>query len=455
MTCVVDECVAALLKNTRGGDIVHKLRTHFKTVNSLNTNLSHVRMKYLRQLSHPSGYDESVATLRRKMQQTTTTSTNERDRVEKFLSLPLRHQYCIKQAHQRRVDTLTTNVSINEMIDRIPLVPTNFKELRLRADEQQQCRQVQRSRREIKNASVRMHTNPQEMLDHVKREIQSCSESTSHVYSLGAALLAASGRRFIEIFNCRSTFEPVQDYIFAALFTGQAKKRNNPSPPYVIPLLVPYKDFNKAYEVFKTIQSSQAKLHNKVAPCDRTNEELEGQNRFLRTWLTRTDRNTNLRSQIAYRDLDNVKNFREIYLQYVKHLFDIPPWSDNYLSQKVHGHDGLETSLAYVNTRQTWNTPPVRLGVYPDPDTKIVDTDPPDLESPGMEDILEAPSPPQRVPPVPPASVPTTTTTTALKTLEQRSVTKSLRGVQATLSDKGLTLQVTFPIEGGTAAHLT
>lgn len=353
---IVSQSVQSLQDGVDGKVVAETLRHHFGTVRCLNAKLSKVRKGYLAQASHPAEYANASKALREASRVLKDPSP-----VRDFLSKPLKDQYAIQKAH-RKGARLTKDEHINALVTTLPLVPDSFKNFRVTPEEELECKQAAETQREEKNAALRTHSNPEEMLHAMRQEITNASPA-SHIYALGAALLGVSGRRCVEIFNCRSTFDPVDGAPYVTMFTGQAKKRDKPMEAYAIPLLVPYTDFHRAFRLFCDLQRAHAERTGKRAPCDRSNEEIEGQNRSLRTWLTRCDKQGR-RMRPEYRDMDIVKNFREVYLQYVKHLFHLPPWSDNMLSKKIHGHDGLETSLAYVNTQQHWRTPPKRIGSF-------------------------------------------------------------------------------------------
>ena len=78
-------------------------------------------------------------------------------------------------------------------------------------------------------------------------------------------LLIASGRRLSEVCSPRSTFSPT-DHPYHCLFSGQLKQKKGSiangqtaaSPPYVIPLLVPYSLFAKGLAAFRMKQFSES-----------------------------------------------------------------------------------------------------------------------------------------------------------------------------------------------------
>lgn len=360
MSDLIRRSIKELLAGVDGVEIAERLRQHYANAPCLNGQLSKVRKGYLAAAARPPEYAAKAEEL---LQKGSALAKDDFEELQRFMGLALSAQYYAQKKHRKHKWTLHDSL-VDELVDALPLVPANFKTLRITAAEVKQCDDAKRAQVEAKNSELRVHDNPGEMLRAMREQVRVAGESTSNRTALGAALIGLSGRRFIEIFNCRSQFLPVGGHAHLALFHGQAKKREDgAAPPYPIPLLVPQAEFARAFDVFKRLQRTNAARTGNAPPAERANDEIEGQNHALRTWLTRTDRRGR-RMRPEYRCLDNVKNFREIYLQYVKHCF-ATTGSDNHLSKMVHGHEGIETSLAYVNYDQRWEETPPRLGTFP------------------------------------------------------------------------------------------
>jgi len=89
-------------------------------------------------------------------------------------------------------------------------------------------------------------------------------------------LLIASGRRLSEIANGRSKFAPGPTP-YSCLFQGQLKRKDDGKSTYIIPLLVPYITFARAFAAFRTKQlgESNDRRRAKAAVATLTNQQVK------------------------------------------------------------------------------------------------------------------------------------------------------------------------------------
>lgn len=138
---------------------------------------------------------------------------------------------------------------------------------------------------------------------------------------LFVAIMLASGRRFSEIVKTAS-FTPVKNNPYAAIFTGQLKK-SGPSEPYEIPLLVPYELFERAFLKFKNMIKGKT-FHSASA------------GKYVKS--------------ISGIPTLKVHDLRRLYLAIAFHKTNSKQ-SLNRFAEKILGHEGAETSVAYTTTR--------------------------------------------------------------------------------------------------------
>ena len=163
------------------------------------------------------------------------------------------------------------------------------------------------------------------------RRLENAS-STTPLNSLACALIFTSGRRASEILNGRSLLRASDTSVHSALFTGQLKTRS--PEEYLIPLLVPYDVFDKAYRVLREKQSADTSTL--------TNDQIHTRyNSPLNVWLKRN-----------YVEIPGVSlhKLRALYARIVNEAFDVDSLSFSRVAMLALGHKNMEQSLHYQST---------------------------------------------------------------------------------------------------------
>lgn len=166
-------------------------------------------------------------------------------------------------------------------------------------------------------------------------------------------LLLMSGRRLVELVNTKSTFRPVKNNQYLAVFTGQAKKRktliSEVDDGYTIPLLVPF-------DVFVT---GMKKLHDYIKP---ELIQYDGNDTAISNkYSSPLSKKVNVMVKAIVKKSPakvKVHSLRSVYVIILSapQFFDLlGDYSYNIIAKTVLGHEGLETSINYNSSRVTLN----------------------------------------------------------------------------------------------------
>ena len=174
-----------------------------------------------------------------------------------------------------------------------------------------------------------------------------------HAYSgaLHAALLLVSGRRLAEISSNESGFRPVHGHAYAAMFSGQLKKRHTPEAPeaYCIPLLIDFKTFQCALHAF----------HELVPPGSKTGAAYSNAvSKFLSKLTDGNDseHSTPLIWVDAASTAKGARGFktahllRSVYAKLVFIMFDCASYNHNLVSQFILGHERMTMSALHYSS---------------------------------------------------------------------------------------------------------
>ena len=313
----IEAAATQLLANAPAETAIETLRYTYKTNSSLSSAMSRVRAHILDRNQPPVEYDPS---------ELRAIATPE---IQAFLTLPLREQHKIQRAHRTRA---SWGPDAEQALARLQILPTSLDGFVLTKEE---TLSLKRHRED-----ALLTKNDQLIVFDLTKLLESCTAmletaTPSQTFArLILPLCVASGRRFGEIVNGRSTFTPTA-HSHQALFAGQLKKRT-PQAPYTIPLLVPYATFAKG------LAALRAKQGNSVAN------------------LTTTQA-THRYQPNAQRALENgglpgipqtchIHDLRSIYTASVGELFDSPVAPPR-MAMKILGHETLLDSLAYASAR--------------------------------------------------------------------------------------------------------
>ena len=166
------------------------------------------------------------------------------------------------------------------------------------------------------------------------------------------SLLIVSGRRLSEVCSPRSTFSAT-DHPYACRFSGQLKQKKGSmangqtvaSPPYVIPLLVPYSLFAKGLAAFRTKQFSEStdRRRAKTAVDTLTNAQLKTRYQWPLQVALEANRVISLPPC-------HIHDFRALYASAIWELYASDS-AFNRVLMKVLGHVSLSDSLSYIHVR--------------------------------------------------------------------------------------------------------
>lgn len=409
-------------------DIVDYVRSKYEKCQVKKTVLSDVRTGYLSLGNRPDAYLTTSSLLRDRALQTDIPEECRRKTLQFLDGYTLTVQYYTIRNLKRR-QWCSGHHEIDRMLREVVLVPHDFEDLVLSPEEGDDCKAAQDAQLLEKHVNVVVISNPWQMLEAMRKVVRnaaayvgphsSASQSNSNppssmIQPLGAALLGLSGRRFVEIFNCKSTFRPVHDedgnvMQYMAVFTGQVKTKaygahgthDARADGYVIPILVEYGCFRDAYSIFCKLQLARLRKRGRVGAGQAgegderdegdergerdekesddkrgslQNKEFNNQNHALREWITHTKKGTHppQRLRPEYRNIKKVKQLREVYVAYVKSLFattwgEGQVYTSNVLVFATLGHEYLRTSMNYTTAQLEWEMgkPGETLGVFP------------------------------------------------------------------------------------------
>ena len=371
----VDECVQSIVDGESCASVVSRIRSQCTNINYFKNVLGEIKSGYLSRNIRLPGYEDAKARLRSLVEgspckeQVLLFLDSDLERQEKMMRQYRAGKWCVEDSEQ----------PIHNAVKRFPLLPSDFETLSLTLEETGRLRkekEVQRLKKQLNPVSV---TNPKQMLDSMRKqvaiaaakpysEIQKMGERERGTFAklLALSLLGLSGRRFVEIHNCRSTFDPVvhngKQYRFLAFFKGQVKKgKNNVDKGRYIPLLVNFDTFSPAYQNFKRMQEEHWRSTKGVEDVSTLqNKDFQSQSNILRQYLSATPLGSDEKTRQQYRCIHTTKQLRDAYVQYVTSLFGMSTFA-GMTTLKILGHEDLETGASYTCTLEWEDGPPKKM----------------------------------------------------------------------------------------------
>ena len=294
------------------------LRERYTTESSLSSAISRVRAAILDRNQRPPEYDD--APLR---------AFASNPGVQAFLDAPLREQYAIQRAHNARA---AWGAAAEQALRRLRLLPANLDAFHLSREETLGLKRQREGNLLAKNDTLLVIPEFAKLLATASAMLDTASP-TDTFPRLVLPLLLVSGRRFVEIVNGRSTFAPLPHEHYA-MFAGQAKKRAA-TPPYRIPLLVPYGAFAKGLLALRQKQGAHLCLTNAAVT-----------KRYQKT----VQRGLESHALPGFPTTARLHDLRATYVAAVGALF-VSPASAPRTAMKILGHEALQDSLAYSHVR--------------------------------------------------------------------------------------------------------
>lgn len=310
MPSFIDECLLALTAGVSADTMMARLRARYNTEQCLRSKTCYLRNRY------NGPIDEQGHALIRTAAAATRTDS-ERAALSAWIA-----------NYGKRRWGNTGNSALDGTLKGRSLLPVNVDGLRITHEEVVRCKQLSRYRAvdQHKNAT---RVDGASLVAHIREALK--APTAAGTYDLALLLLAASGRRTVEILNGRSIFTESLKGENWAQFTGQVKVRS-PLPAYDIPLVVPFATFHAALLVLRSRQ-----------PADTAAHSLEQISRRYQSGIGK-----HLERDHVLSVARTPHKLRGIYVWLVYHLFD---WGDNYISfvaYKVLGHADIGESHPYV-----------------------------------------------------------------------------------------------------------
>lgn len=306
----LDGCQTALVEGATSEEVMARLRAQYTTAQCLRSKTCHLRTHYNGPL------DAAGRALVHEAAAMATTPA-QTDALRQWIA-----------GYGRRPWKPTGNAPLDALLRKRTLLPANVDGLRITHEEVARCKELGRYRA-VEQHKTATRVDGAAVVAHVCEALS--RPSALGLYDLALLLLAASGRRTVEILNGRSTFAPSAKGEHWALFEGQAKVRK-PIPAYDIPLVVPFAVFSAALAELRRRQPATIKT------C--TSEQIS------RRYQSAIGKHLERDSVLSVASTPH--KLRGIYVWLVYRLFD---WGDNYVSYvayKVLGHADIGESHPYV-----------------------------------------------------------------------------------------------------------
>lgn len=353
-TPFVDGCIEALTRGTlTATEVGARIRAKYAAVNTRATVFTRVRKGLFAQARQP-GYDVAASKLRMRVQGTDV-SPSCRQHVTAFLDARPSVQFATQRQYSQKGWECPVPDEIGALLQGVPLVPADFDALALTKDEQRL-----RVARQIEHLEQR---RPVRLTDAQTEGVLAWMRATlveaARAYdaralfvrraafnALGVALLAACGRRSIELFNGRSRFDPVISHPTLSRFSGQVKKRDKTSDDgYIIPLVgCDYATFAAAYGAFCELQR-RSWARKQVSDYARLDfDAFKDKGRSMNHWLETRGPTT---ADAPMRFVTSKHGLRALYLALAARLYE-PRHKPNMFAKIVLGHDDLKEAAAYV-----------------------------------------------------------------------------------------------------------
>ena len=319
---LIETVATQLLDGIPASQAMETLMQVYQTEASLSSVMSRVRAAILDKGQRPPEYDD--ASLR------ALAGTN--PEIHAFLNAPLREQYAIQRAHRTRA---AWGPEAEQELAQLKLLPVNLDGFHLAKEETLNLKRQREGALLAKNDALLIVPDFAKLLGTVAAMLDTASPRDTFP-RLILPLLLASGRRFAEIVNGRSTFAPAAHEQYT-IFSGQLKKRR-PQPPYSIPLLVPYSTFAKG------LLALRQKQQNGKGVANLTNAQVTAR------CQSNVQRGLEAGALPGFPTTAHIHDLRSAYVAAVGALY-VSPVSAPRMAMIVLGHEFLHDSLAYSHVR--------------------------------------------------------------------------------------------------------
>ena len=315
-----------LLNGVPGDKVKAQMRQTYKTLGSLNTNMSKVRALIKSGNHRHPNFDEQCKTL---------DPFKGEEGVSDFLTASLSDQLCIQKHHRIHGGWSS---QAEEALSQLKILPDSMEGFTLTHSESLTLKKQHEAAQIKKNQHPVTVTEAGALLKHVRWLLQTAKPHMSFP-RLVLPLSVVCGRRECELLNGRSTFAPSPNGATYTVFTGAAKKRGK-EDTFTIPLLVEYDLFKHAFDVLREKQSDVGVTT--LANEDVTSKYQSNLERDFPKVLPRLVLN-------GKRSL-SVHGLRSLYMAYVD-IGYTSPYTFAATAMKALGHESLFESHAYANVR--------------------------------------------------------------------------------------------------------
>jgi hypothetical protein len=321
----VHDCVDLLRNGTSHEQILELLRANYRTPQALRTKTCLVRMLY-------DGPMEEDARARADAMRQACANEEQTAAAEAWIATMGRRRW-------RR----TGNKALDELA-RGSLLPPRVDRVRITMDEVMQCKQAGRERA-VRQSTQACRVNGSEVVRYVRAQL--ATPWKLGFFELALCLLVASGRRTAELLNGRSSFAPSTRGDHWCLFDGQLKTRTA-TPPYDIPLCVPFAIFDNALAALRASQEGSLDVDDAAPPGQATNDAVS---RKYQSGLAR-----HLHKHPVFGCVTPVHRLRALYVWLIYRLFE---WDDGWwvsqVASRALGHTHVAESASYLPMRVTWD----------------------------------------------------------------------------------------------------
>jgi hypothetical protein len=246
-----------------------------------------------------------------------------RKKVASFVEAPLRRQIVIVRRHAGK-DLCFEVSEVDDVFREMHVLLKVLPDLKPGADVADACAAQAIAARLRRNEQMMVIEDGDAQVRTAERVLSRPDKST--ISELILALCAVSGRRFSEIANGRSTFEPVRSRPNFTVFAGQLKTYDRSA--YSIPLLVPLSLFSSAIDALRARQVGVTELTNMQVSAKYQGNADE--------WVQR-----------LFPDLRRPHDLRAMYASLVYKGFSCGRMTFNRVAMQCLGHTTLAQSLAY------------------------------------------------------------------------------------------------------------
>ncbi len=265
MSCKTTAVLAAYLEHSKDAPAMLALLRD-KYPRSLSTYLTLIRKDWLTLNTVGPDYEKDMAKVRRGLQErraAATTRTEQRAlaqaliRLDEFDGLDTAQRYAVQRG--LRQQGYTNHAPTDEALTGVRLLPDYVADLRMNTTERLEVqRRSQESLEKKSGDAFEVAASAK-----IRQSVALLQDPRSNAFDLACALSFVTGRRMVEIFRTGS-FDPVAGDDRAAVFSGQAKKRDSEDAPYKIPLLAELADVNAGLARLRTMKNTEDMTNSDV-----------------------------------------------------------------------------------------------------------------------------------------------------------------------------------------------